>query len=206
MTTKPFLLDGWKVNPASGEVSRGKESQRLEPQVMKVLAYLAERPGTVIPREEFLDNLWGSAFVGDAALTRCIYEIRAAFGDNPREPRIVETVPKIGFRLIAKPEAPRAKITFNRPLMTWATAASLVLMAFVLPTASIVETDEPIVSQSPALATYYKARKYLVEPTRIASEAMLSDETTYRMFPPFSSVLSLLLTVNAAISDGLTHG
>ena len=153
---------------------------------MKVLAYLAERPGTVIQREEFLDNLWGSAFVGDAALTRCIYEIRAAFGDNPREPRIVETVPKIGFRLIAKPEAPRAKITFNRPLMTWATAASLVLMAFVLPTASIVETDEPIVSQSPALATYYKARKYLVEPTRIANRnAIAMFEKAIEQDPEF---------------------
>ena len=134
MIGNTFLLDGWVVDVSSGRISRGDDSVRLEPQVMKVLVYLAEHPGVVVAREEFFNNLWSQSFVGDAALTRCIFEIRQAFGDNPRDPKIIETVPKNGFRLIARPQLQQRPKAITRPVLLWTAAASLVLMALVLPT------------------------------------------------------------------------
>ena len=88
-----FLLDGWLVDIPGGQISRNEVKERLEPQVMKVLSYLSARPSAVVTREELFENLWDHSFVGDAALTRCIFEIRRAFRDDPRKPRIVETIP-----------------------------------------------------------------------------------------------------------------
>ncbi|MCH9695264.1 MAG: tetratricopeptide repeat protein [Gammaproteobacteria bacterium] len=171
MISNTFLLDGWLVDVSSGLLSRGSTVARLEPQVMKVLVHLAEQPGTVVPREEFLDKLWGKSFVGDSALTRCIYEIRQAFGDNPRKPKIIETVPKVGFRLLVQPLTQSERKSNKYPALLWATAASLVLIALVLPgQRSNLESREIAIAQSPAVQTYYKALAYLEVPTRMSNQ------------------------------------
>ena len=182
-----FLLDGWAVEVSSGRISRGDDSVRLEPQVMKVLVYLAEHPGIVVAREEFFSNLWGQSFVGDAALTRCIFEIRQAFGDNPRNPKIIETVPKNGFRLIAKPQLQRRRKAITRPALIWTAAASLVLMALVLPTErNNLESSETAIAWSPAVETYNKALAHLASPTRVSNQnAIAMFERTVRLDPRF---------------------
>ena len=63
MIGSTFVLDGWSVDAARGMISQGDENIRPEPQVMKVLAYLAERPGVVVSRDELFKELWGGAFV-----------------------------------------------------------------------------------------------------------------------------------------------
>ena len=73
----------------------------LQPKVFETLRYLAERPGRVVTREEFQEQLWPDTFVGDAALTRCVKEVRRALGDDPKAPRFVSTIPKIGYRFEA---------------------------------------------------------------------------------------------------------
>ena len=50
---------------------------------------------------EFFRLVWDDEYVDDGSLARCIAEVRAALGDDAREPRYVETVPRRGYRLIA---------------------------------------------------------------------------------------------------------
>ena len=68
---------------------------------MQVLVYLAERAGQVVTRAALLDDLWPDVFVTENALSRCISQLRKAFDDDPRDPHIIETIPKTGYRLIA---------------------------------------------------------------------------------------------------------
>ncbi len=75
---------------------------RLEPKVMQVLVCLAERPGDVVAKERLMRSVWPDAFVGDDVLTRCISELRRVFGDDAKEPRVIQTIPKTGYRLIAR--------------------------------------------------------------------------------------------------------
>ena len=89
-----FELADWSVDPSSGTVSRGKTSVRLEPKVMEVLLELVEHPGQVLSKEQLIDAVWADSFVGEAALSRCISELRRALGDDARNPRYVETLPK----------------------------------------------------------------------------------------------------------------
>ena len=94
---------------------------RLEPKTMQLLLYLAEHEGKVISRAEFEENIWGGRIVGEDALTNTIAKLRRAFADNARHPKVIETVPKTGYRLIApvdwsdaqpspgEPDSPRAR-------------------------------------------------------------------------------------------------
>jgi Tol biopolymer transport system component/DNA-binding winged helix-turn-helix (wHTH) protein len=69
---------------------------------MQVLVELAARPGEVVHKEELMQRVWPNTFVGDDVLTRCVYELRRVFDDKPRDPRVIQTVSKIGYRLIAQ--------------------------------------------------------------------------------------------------------
>ena len=83
------------------ELRRGGQPIPIEPQVFDVLAYLVEHRDRVVPREELLDAVWGNRFVSDSALTSRIKSVRRAVGDTGRDQRVLRTVQRRGFRLVA---------------------------------------------------------------------------------------------------------
>jgi len=99
--SRPLRIAGWDVDASAGRLKRDGQEVRLEPKAMEVLAYLAERPGEVVSREELEAAVWAPAVVGYDAVTTTMLKLRKAFGDDPKNPRIIETVSKRGYRLIA---------------------------------------------------------------------------------------------------------
>ena len=89
------------MDPATGRVWQGGKATKLEPRVMDVLVYLADRPGKVVSREEIEAELWAGRVVGYDALTGTMLKLRKAIDDDARHPRIIETVSKKGYRLVA---------------------------------------------------------------------------------------------------------
>ena len=97
-----FRLGGvYHVEPSLNSVTGPSGTARLEPKAMHVLVCLAERSGEVVTKEQLLRTVWPDTFVTDDVLTRCISELRRAFGDDAKEPRFIQTIPKSGYRLIA---------------------------------------------------------------------------------------------------------
>jgi DNA-binding winged helix-turn-helix (wHTH) protein/Tol biopolymer transport system component len=89
------------VQPSLNRVTGPAGVTRLEPKVMQVLLCLAAQAGQVVPKEHLIRTVWPDTFVGDDVLTRCISELRRVFGDDVKEPRFIQTIPKSGYRLIA---------------------------------------------------------------------------------------------------------
>ena len=92
----------WVVHPDTLRVARGDDEIKLEPKVMQVLLYLAERAGEVVSRQELEAHVWRNQVVGYDAISRTIINIRKALGDNSRDPRVIETISKVGYRMIAE--------------------------------------------------------------------------------------------------------
>jgi adenylate cyclase len=101
LSNSPFYIDDWYVDPSTDRIRAGERETKVEPRVMAVLCYLAERPGQVVPREELEAAVWAGMVVGYDALTSAIIKLRKAFDDDSRKPRVIETVSKRGYRLIA---------------------------------------------------------------------------------------------------------
>jgi DNA-binding winged helix-turn-helix (wHTH) protein len=80
-------------------VLREGEVAKVEPKVMRVIAYLAERPGRVVGRAELVEQVWGGVHVVDEAVLRAVSLARAALGDDARNPSLIETVAARGYRL-----------------------------------------------------------------------------------------------------------
>jgi len=90
----------------SGELRKNGDIVRLQPQPFKVLVFLASHPGQTITRQELQQAVWeGETFVDfEHGLNFCIKQIRNALGDNAQSPRLIETLPRRGYRFIAQVE------------------------------------------------------------------------------------------------------
>lgn len=95
-----YRLGEWTVRPHRSSIERGRESIHLAPKAMAVLDCLARASNSVVTRQEIFDSVWPRATIADDVLTQRIAELRRAFGDSAQQPGIIETIPKIGFRLI----------------------------------------------------------------------------------------------------------
>ncbi|MGI9221190.1 MAG: winged helix-turn-helix domain-containing protein [Woeseiaceae bacterium] len=96
-----FTLDGWNVSPKLSQISKDGQSVGVKHKSMAVLVFLADADGEVVTRNEIMDGVWPGMDVTDDVLTQAIHELRHAFGDDAKNPRIIETIPRVGIRLIA---------------------------------------------------------------------------------------------------------
>ena len=76
-------------------------SVHVTPRSMAVLVYLAAAGGRVVSRNEILDAVWPRMAVTQDALSQCIVELRKAFHDDAKRASVIETIPKLGVRLIS---------------------------------------------------------------------------------------------------------
>jgi DNA-binding winged helix-turn-helix (wHTH) protein/tetratricopeptide (TPR) repeat protein len=96
-----FRVGEWLVEPSLDRLSRNGTVLRLRPQLTNLLVVLAEHAGKTVSKDEILARVWEGQFVAESGMTRCIAELRQALGDDAREPKVLETIPKRGYRLVA---------------------------------------------------------------------------------------------------------
>ena len=130
----PVLVrfDAFELDEANALLMRNEQSVTLAPKPFAVLCALARKPGCLVTKNALLDLVWGHRFVTESVLKTAISEVRAALGDDPREPRYIETVSRRGYRFIAatigassqRPPALERKVAAGRdhPALTALTA------------------------------------------------------------------------------------
>ncbi len=116
-----FRVGDFEVYPKRLAFVRDGNTGRVEPKVMAVLVHLAKRADEVVTRNEFADEVWRGRIVSDEVLSRDISILRSQLGDDAKEPSYVLTIPRVGYRLIAKVRplrdpVPDAATTSAQPL------------------------------------------------------------------------------------------
>lgn len=92
----------FEFDPVAGELRRDGAAIRLQDQPARILAFLLERPGELVAREQLQHELWPADFVDfDQSLNTAIRKLRAALDDSADQPRYVETLSRRGYRFIA---------------------------------------------------------------------------------------------------------
>jgi len=102
METNIIRIGEWRVDASLGEISRGGETVRVEVRTMKVLMCLAMRAGAVVSIDDLLDAGWEGVAVSQDSVYQAVASLRRALGDDPKQPAYIATVPRLGYRMVAR--------------------------------------------------------------------------------------------------------
>jgi DNA-binding response OmpR family regulator len=88
------------IDTAKREVKLHGETLHLRAKEYDLLAELARRPGVVYTRDKLLHDVWGYDFPGDSGTIDVhVRRLRAKLNDDSSNPRFIETVWGVGYRL-----------------------------------------------------------------------------------------------------------
>ncbi|MGA3241693.1 MAG: winged helix-turn-helix domain-containing protein [Bryobacteraceae bacterium] len=205
-----YRFGPFEIRTPTRELYKYGTRLKLRPQPFLILQVLAQRAGEVVTRDELRQMLWrGETFVDfEQGLNTSINELRRALSDSASAPRYVETLPKLGYRLIAPvQEAPA-------PLR----AASAEAQSPVTATVAAPEPSEQAPSEQAPPARGARSRLLwlllAVSATIVAASAYLLWQRARVRFEPSGGAILLAvlpfenLTGDAAqdyLSDGLTE-
>ncbi len=136
-----FQIADLRIDPSACDIVGPGGRERLDAKVMDVFAMLARQAGQVVLREDLLAQLWPNVVVTDEVLSRCIHVLRGQLsraGGSERYRKMIETVPKRGYRLNAgiAPTPPQADVgpavSSNRRALTTAGAIGFAILLVVV--------------------------------------------------------------------------
>jgi len=78
----------------------GDRSVHLKPKEWELLCYLVANHERLLSKDELLEQLWPRQEVREANLSQAVYGLRKALGDSAKGAQWIETVPRLGFRLV----------------------------------------------------------------------------------------------------------
>ena len=100
-----FILGDFRIDVGGLKLlDSTNATRRLTPKTMGVLLELALRAGATVARDDLLSAVWPDTCPTPEVLTQAIKELRKAFLDDQKAPLYIETIPKIGYRLLKLPQ------------------------------------------------------------------------------------------------------
>jgi eukaryotic-like serine/threonine-protein kinase len=110
LETHSFEFDEFLLDGKEKVLLRDGKPLPITPKAFQLLEILVENHGHLVERNELLNKVWADSFVEEGNLTFTIQLLRKVLGDDKRNPRFIETVPKRGYRFVAK-----VKEVFRQP-------------------------------------------------------------------------------------------
>ena len=101
-----YRFGPYELRPRTRELYNRGTRLKLRPQPFEVLKILVEHAGDIVTRDELHQRLWSAeTFVDfEQGLNTSMKVLRGVLNDSANEPRYIETVPKVGYRMIVTVE------------------------------------------------------------------------------------------------------
>jgi formylglycine-generating enzyme required for sulfatase activity len=96
---KVLRFDRFALDLTRGCLRSGNQDIALRPKAFKVLRYLAQNAGRLVPKEELYEAVWPDVTVSDDSIAQCIRELRHKLGDDDHS--LIKTVSRRGYLLDA---------------------------------------------------------------------------------------------------------
>lgn len=106
----------WCVDPASSQISRNGETARVEVRTMRLLVCLAEHAGQVVSIDDLLNHAWSGVTVSPDSVYQAVASLRRLLSDDTKQPTYIETVPRLGYRMVAAVEPWRDQPNRTQPI------------------------------------------------------------------------------------------
>ncbi len=172
----------------------------LDPKLLDLLLLFCHQADKIISRQEILDSVWAGSVVTDNAVNKLVANLRKELGDDPKNPKYIQTIPKRGYRLIcpvlfntsdaSSPEKERLLNTSTSLIITPESSVpqrkkhlliSIVLMVFIGYTLLLLRPSM-INAVSTEIVTPSKNTQELTRMPGIEHSALMSEKQDYIVF------------------------
>ncbi len=92
----------FEFNQTTQILSRDSQPVELDPRQLALLEFFIANPERIITRDELQQVIWKQVIVSDNAINKLVANLRKSLDDNPKSPIYIQTVPKKGYRFVAK--------------------------------------------------------------------------------------------------------
>ena len=99
-------LGRYLVDFSNRTIGDGHQTTTVSRQAMLALELLTAKPGETVQRAVFHQVIWKDQFRTEDVLNQAIRELRRALADDVAAPQFIATQPRIGYRLLARPQSP----------------------------------------------------------------------------------------------------
>lgn len=177
---EPILVGEWHFSPQTASLSRGGERRRLEHRAAMVLEFLCRRQGTPVSAAELVEAVWSGRALSQNSVAVVIADLRRALGDDSRQPRYIETIPKRGYRLLASvSEAPAASPPAPspaRPVLRYGVLAAVLMLALAAGAALLFANHAPAPFTVAIAAVPNETRDAAYDPLATAVTELIGTE------------------------------
>ncbi|MEJ7863044.1 MAG: winged helix-turn-helix domain-containing protein [Pyrinomonadaceae bacterium] len=97
-----YLFGDFQIDTIEERLYRNGEKVIINRRTFQVLRLLVERAGQIITKQEFFDTVWADTFVQDNSLTVTMTTLRKILGDDYKQPKFIENLPRKGYRFIGE--------------------------------------------------------------------------------------------------------
>ena len=206
MTVTTLLIGAWSVDPTTNHITRDGESVRLEARSMRLLLCLSEHAGETVSTDDLMERVWSGTIVTQDSVYQAVASLRRLLGDDPKKPTYIATVPRRGYRLVAKvtvqtdsaeaaalppsPAGPAAHASYSK-IGILAGALVAAVLAFGFWHFSSVTMDQPPISPSPSTPQSVAVLPFLDLTSEAMHEEFFADGMTEELIDRLSKVSGL---------------
>ena len=109
-----YQFGEFRLYPEEKVLFRGDRVVEVTPKAVDVLSALVENAGEIVSKEDIIRRVWPDSFVEEANLSHHIFKLRKALDDGDGR-KVIETVPKRGYRFVAQLRPVSPPIGFENP-------------------------------------------------------------------------------------------
>ena len=90
----------FRVDLADERLWKGEEPVQITNKAFQLLRFFVRNPNRLITKDEILDKIWPGVYVTEGLIKEYVHDLRAALGDDPKNPLFIETVRARGYRYL----------------------------------------------------------------------------------------------------------
>lgn len=184
----------FELSSPPSRLTRDGESVHLRPQVMRALTELVEHPGEIVTREHLRQTIWRDVehVEVERGIKTVIRELRRALGDDPKNPRYIETIRGVGYRFVAPEQVVKESLVrlARRPkrpkVRIWVAAVGVIVALGLLVGLNILLSSDRPTLLTPVL------RSAVESPQLTSVSERLSDELASELLTRYPNDIDLV--------------
>jgi len=95
-----YEFGNFRLIPGEGLLLQNGQQVALSLKAFSTLVLLVGRHGHLVGKSELIETVWKDAFVEESAVSRCVWTIRNALGEDSKSGTFIQTIPRRGYRFV----------------------------------------------------------------------------------------------------------